>query len=94
MSKSNKLNLALYHYQSCPYCAVTRQAIKQTGLNIEQRNVSKQPQYRSELIKEGGKSQVPCLRIEKENGDVHWLYESQDIIQFIRQYANKTKQAA
>jgi glutaredoxin len=94
MSNSNKLNFSLYHYQSCPYCAITRQAIKQTELNIEQRNVSKQPQYRSELIKEGGKSQVPCLRIEKENGDVHWLYESQDIIQFIRQYAKKTKQAA
>jgi len=94
MSKSNNLNLALYHYQSCPYCAVTRQTIRQIGFNIEQRNVSKQPHYRAELIKEGGKSQVPCLRIEKENGDVQWLYESQDIIQFIRQHAKKTKQAA
>jgi len=94
MSNSNKLNLALYHYQSCPYCEVTRQAIKQTGLNIEQRNVSEQPNYRAELIKEGGKSQVPCLRIEKDNGDVHCLYESQDIIQFVRQYANKKSCAA
>lgn len=94
MSQSDKLNLALYHHQSCPYCAVTRQAIKQTGLNIGQRDVKKQPHFRAELIKEGGKSQVPCLRIEKENGDVHWLYESQDIIQFIRNYAKKTKQAA
>ena len=95
MPKTNNLpNLALYHYQSCPYCAITRQAIKQTGLNIEQRDVSLQPQYRPELIKGGGKSQVPCLRIEKENGDVHWLYESKDIIQFLRQYARKVNRAA
>ena len=87
---NNIQDLTLYHYQSCPYSAVARQAIKQTGLNIEQRDVLLQPQHRTELTSEGGKPQVPCLRIENENGDAHWLYESQDIIQFVRQYAKKT----
>jgi len=95
MPKTNNLpNLSLYHHQSCPYCAITRQAIKQTGLNIEQRDVLQNPQYRAELIKGGGKSQVPCLRIEKENGNTHWLYESKDIIQYLHQYARKANQAA
>lgn len=35
-----------------------------------------------ELIRGGGKRTVPCLRIERD-GEVQWLYESRDIINFI-----------
>lgn len=38
-----------------------------------------------ELISGGGKGQVPCLRIEDETGRVEWMYESDDIIDYIRQ---------
>jgi len=93
-------NLALYHYQSCPFCGITREAIKymekrasdkQSVYKIDQRDILKQPEYRKELIQGGGKPQVPCLRIENDNGTIHWLYESRDIIEFLKNgYADLT----
>lgn len=88
---TNVSNLSLYHYQSCPFCAVTRKVLGQLDLNVVQRDVMKKPKYRSELMAGGGKSQVPCLRIEGEDGNVSWMYESGDIIKYLRRYA---KQAA
>jgi glutathione S-transferase len=34
------------------------------------------------LVNQGGKLQVPCLRIEKD-GKVEWLYESSSIINYL-----------
>jgi glutathione S-transferase len=31
---------------------------------------------------------VPCLRIEDNNGDVRWMYESGDIISYLDQRFN------
>ena len=36
------------------------------------------------LMRGGGKGQVPCLRIESELGQVQWLYESDDILDYIQ----------
>ena len=74
--------LALYQYRACPFCARTRQVQDKLGLNIEQRDVMINAKYRSELIQQGGSPQVPCLRIENQNGQVKWLYESGDIIKY------------
>lgn len=88
-------NLALYHFQSCPFCGITREAIKyMSGLKIEQRDILKVPEYRKELIQGGGKPQVPCLKIEAENGTIQWLYESRDIIQYLKGHDAALKAAA
>ena len=42
------------------------------------------PENNADLIAGGGKSQVPCLRIEDEKGDVSWMYESLDIIRYLK----------
>ena len=42
------------------------------------------PENSADLIAGGGKSQVPCLRIEDENGGVSWMYESIDIIRYLK----------
>ncbi|SLJ83579.1 glutathione S-transferase N-terminal domain-containing protein [Psychrobacter sp. DAB_AL43B] len=44
----------------------------------------KNPEFRSELAENGGRVKVPCLRIE-ENGEVQWMYESNDIIAYLQQ---------
>ncbi|WP_293264759.1 glutaredoxin [Neptunomonas sp.] len=93
-TQENIKSLSLYHYQSCPFCAATRKVIQQTGVEIEQRDVQRQPQHRAALIKGGGKPQVPCLLIEKENGKHLWLYESSDINHFLRGYAQQSAQSA
>ncbi|MCH7816404.1 MAG: glutathione S-transferase N-terminal domain-containing protein [Proteobacteria bacterium] len=87
-------NLSLYHYQSCPFCGATREVIDQLGLNIELRNIHLQAEHLAELVREGGKPQVPCLRFEQENGRIHWLYESRYIIQALREYAGLLQNAA
>jgi len=95
MTKAQSIkNLALYHYQSCPYCAVTRRAIDQKGLTVERRDIQKNREHRNTLTLQGGKPQVPCLRIERDNGNVEWLYESASIIQFINRQTNSLTQAA
>ena len=73
--------LALYQHYACPFCVKTRRAIHGLNVNIEIRDI-KNTVYRDELIAQGGRVMVPCLRIE-EGGDVKWLYESKDIIQFL-----------
>jgi len=83
LSSTQPKSLALYHYDGCPFCAMTRQAIKKLGVNVEQRNIQQNNQHRSDLIQGGGKKQVPCLRIEHTSGETQWLYESTDIVNFL-----------
>jgi hypothetical protein len=45
-------------------------------LNIETRDARNDPCWQSELVEQGGKYQVPCLRIDKGDDNVEWLYES------------------
>ena len=79
--------LSLYYYDGCPFCNMTLKALENIDLDIELRHIRRQPQYRTELIKQGGKPQVPCLRIESDAGETNWLYESRDIISYLRSNA-------
>lgn len=74
--------LSLYHSQFCFFCHKVRQMLPSLSFDVELRNVG-QREHNQELLKGGGKTQVPCLRIE--NGDqVKWMYESDDIIRYLR----------
>lgn len=50
--------------------------------NVELRSTS-DSEHHSALMAGGGKTQVPCLRVETEDGQVQWMYESDDIIQYL-----------
>ena len=53
------------------------------NLPINTISVNAEPKFKEELLKEGGKTQVPCLKIE--NGDtVNWLYESKAIMAYLQ----------
>ncbi|MFT5757527.1 MAG: glutaredoxin [Alteromonadaceae bacterium] len=80
-------HLNLYQLPACPFCVKVRRSLKRDGLNINLRNINQNENYREELIREGGKRTVPCLRIEKENEPVTWLYESNEIINYLQQFA-------
>ncbi len=75
--------MALYQFNSCPFCIRVQHAIKQSALNIEFRNILDDPEHRDDLIAGGGKSQVPCLRIQHDDGSDTWLYESSDIVAYL-----------
>ena len=48
------------------------------------KNIKDNPDFKAELIAGGGKKQVPCLRISQDNADTVWLYESDDIIRYLK----------
>ena len=41
-------------------------------------------EIKAELVKEGGKHKVPCLRIEEQGENVRWLYSSNAICLFLQ----------
>lgn len=75
--------LALYQYKACPFCVKVRRAIKRNGLTIETRDAKRSEQFKAELAQGGGQLKVPCLRIEEDSGEVRWMYESSDIIDYL-----------
>ncbi len=74
----------LYYFSTCPYCVIVRLALWWLGLKISLKDILSQPANRANLIAGGGKSQVPCLRIEKEGRGVLWMYESAEIIRYLK----------
>ena len=78
-------NMALYHFQMCPFCVKTRRQIRRLGLNIENRDARNDPKWNQELIDEGGKYQVPCLKITKDDGSAEWMYESTEINKYLEE---------
>ena len=76
-------DMALYHFQMCPFCVKTRRQIHRLGLNIENRDARNDPKWNQELIEEGGRYQVPCLKIATDDGSVQWMYESTDINDYL-----------
>lgn len=76
--------LALYQFATCPFCIKVRQELRRLSLNIELRDAQHDPIHRQALLDGGGKAQVPCLAITGANGQNRWLYESSDIIAYLR----------
>jgi glutaredoxin len=75
--------LALYQFVACPFCVKVRRAIRRLGLNIELRDTQMEGEHRWALLEGGGRVQVPCLRIEHDDGRVEWMYESGEIIAYL-----------
>ena len=73
------MQLMLYHFQGCPYCARVRDYLSKEGIQIPMKDIHENPVYGKELLKIGGKSQVPCLVIDGKA-----LYESGDIIEWFK----------
>ena len=78
-------NFQLYQLPACPFCVKVRRAMKRNGININLRNINDDTQYKEELIAQGGKRTVPCLRIENDDDSITWMYESKAIIKFLEQ---------
>ncbi len=77
--------MALYQFESCPFCVKVRREIRRLGLKIELRDVTTNQTYKEELIKKGGEYQVPCLKIGNADGSEQWMYESSEIIRYLKE---------
>ena len=81
-------NLSLYQLPACPFCVKVRRSMKRNGLVIPLRNINKEDTYHQELVNEGGKRTVPCLRIVNKDDSVQWLYESSHIVAYLEKVAS------
>lgn len=75
--------LTLYHFESCPFCARVRGAMARMGLDLPLRDVQRDRSSLEELVSATGQRTVPCLRIEDTPGQVQWMHESADIIDYL-----------
>jgi glutaredoxin 3 len=82
-SPGGQHHLALYKFDSCPYCRRVQRTIDSLGLNIERRDILKDPSMQKELVAKTGRRQVPCLFIDGEP-----LFESEDIIAWLEAHAS------
>lgn len=73
------MKLELFKRDTCPFCQRVLKYIAETGRSdVLMRDTVQDLSNKEELIRIGGKDQVPCLMIDGQP-----LYESMDIIQWL-----------
>ncbi len=77
--------LVLFHFKTCPFCIKVRHEMARLSLQIALRDAQHDAAHRSELLQGGGKIQTPCLQLTDSTGNVRWIYESRDIINYLQQ---------
>ena len=77
-------SLALYQYQTCPFCIKVRQEMRRLSLNVAQYDAQHEGPNRTHLLQGGGQAKVPCLRITDETGQQQWMYESGTINAYLK----------
>ena len=77
-------NLTLYQFKTCPFCIKVKRNNKRLSLNIKTRDAQHNPSYREELLQGGGQIKVPCLKIVDDKGNDSWMYESDEILQYLQ----------
>ena len=80
------MRLTLYHMGHCPYCKRVINVIQSQKVPVAYKDLDVHDKLKKELMAGGGKVQVPCLLISDKGKSDQWLYESQDIIHFLKQY--------
>ncbi len=78
-------SLALYQFNTCPFCIKVRQEMRRLSLPIEKRDAQHHVANRDELQQGSGATKVPCLKITEANGRVRWLQDSNAIVAHLRE---------
>ena len=84
----DRSTLALYTSAWCSYCRRVVAAIRELNIEVEQRDVYEDREYRRELFAATGRGTVPVLRISHQDGHEQWMPESRDIIRYLRKRFN------
>ncbi len=72
------MTLILYYKPTCPYSQKVLNFLKTRDISITLKDISQDSSLKEELIKIGGKGQVPCLIHDGKP-----LYESDAIIKWL-----------
>lgn len=85
--------LSLYTLSYCPFCHKVRHAADRLGIELDLIDLNEVPGARAELRAALGRSTVPVLAIPTESG-ARLLPESDDIVAFLEQHADRYRIAA
>ena len=77
----------LYQQAACPFCRRVRAFLDRSGIEISMRDTMRDMAAFRELLVGGGRTTVPCLKMTNTNGETTWLYESNDIIEYLSRVA-------
>ena len=79
------MQLTLYQFEECPYCAKVRAVLDGKGLRYEKVNVARNREdiLRKKLAEKSGVLTVPVLKVTDENGKEEYIGESEKIIEFL-----------
>ncbi|MBS1130800.1 MAG: glutaredoxin family protein [Proteobacteria bacterium] len=77
-------SIVLYQYKTCPFCIKVRQEMRRLALTVQKLDAQQPGANREDLVSGGGKAKVPCLKITDSAGKTQWLYESGEIIKYLR----------
>jgi glutaredoxin 3 len=72
-------NMKLYVGTNCRFCKKVEDFLQENNIEIETVNINENREEMMNLVKNGGKRQVPCLE-----HDGVFLYESNDIIEYLK----------
>ena len=78
----------LYYSRQCPSSISVKRYVERDGLHPVTKEVERADAYRNELVKGGGESRVPCLRICTRSGD-RWIYSPEAIINYLEKRLGK-----
>ena len=68
---------------SAPTASAFAATARRLGLDLPLRDIDESFAHREELVEATGRQSVPCLRIEREDGSVEWMHESEDIAAYL-----------
>ena len=71
-------NHTLYYSKTCPFCQKVMRFMRENNITMDTRDIA-HPGIQNDLVRIGGKKQVPCLVIDGKA-----MYESEDIIEYLR----------
>ena len=78
-------SLALYQFNTCPFCIKVRQEMRRLSLPIDKRDAQHNAANRDALLQGSGATKVPCLKITDSNGHTRWLQDSKAIVAYLRE---------
>lgn len=80
------VELILYQDPTCPFCRRVLAFLDQIEKTVSMRDTLRDFEAYRELVVGGGRGTVPCLRIKDGEKGETWLYESLDIINYLKSH--------
>ncbi|MBK26443.1 MAG: NrdH-redoxin [Halobacteriovorax sp.] len=81
--------LALYYFESCPFCVMVINLINQLNLDVEFRDIFTNQDHLNKLMSDTGKRTVPCLYIDNKP-----MFESSDIMAWLEENSSNLSKKA